>query len=180
MVPSCSSTICWKSYHFFIELLLHIYERLVGIYVWVYFCVLYSVRLIYVAITWPIPHHTDFCAAVLSHSLVYDPLLCDPMDYTPPCSSVHGDSPGKNTGVGSLALLQGIFLTQRLNLHLLHLLLWQAGSLPLMSPGKPLDDYSFVVKSGSLIPPGPFFLLWNCFGYLVFLCFHMNCDFLMF
>ena len=27
--------------------------------------------------------------------------LCDPMDYSPPGSSVHGDSPGKNTGVGT-------------------------------------------------------------------------------
>ena len=26
--------------------------------------------------------------------------LCDPMDCSPPRSSVHGDSPGKNTGVG--------------------------------------------------------------------------------
>ena len=26
--------------------------------------------------------------------------LCDPMDCSPPGSSVHGDSPGKNTGVG--------------------------------------------------------------------------------
>ena len=33
----------------------------------------------------------------------------------PPGSSVHGDSPGKNTGVGCHALLQGIFLTQGLN-----------------------------------------------------------------
>ena len=30
------------------------------------------------------------------------------------------DSPGKNTGVGSHSLLQGIFLTQGLNLGLLH------------------------------------------------------------
>ena len=30
------------------------------------------------------------------------------------------DSPGKNTGVGSHALFQGIFLTQKLNLDLLH------------------------------------------------------------
>ena len=43
------------------------------------------------------------------------PTLCDPMDYSPPGSSVHGDSPGKNTGVGCHALLQGIFPTQRLN-----------------------------------------------------------------
>ena len=32
--------------------------------------------------------------------------LCDPLDCSPPGSSVHGDSPGKNTGVGCLALLQ--------------------------------------------------------------------------
>ena len=35
------------------------------------------------------------------------PILCDPMDYSPPCSSVHEDSPGQNTGVGCQALLQG-------------------------------------------------------------------------
>ena len=46
------------------------------------------------------------------------------------------DSPGKNTGVGSHVLLQGIFLTQGSNPHLLHLLHWQAGSLPLVPPGK--------------------------------------------
>ena len=32
------------------------------------------------------------------------------------------DFPGKNTGVGYHFLLQGTFLTYRLNLHLLHLL----------------------------------------------------------
>ena len=35
--------------------------------------------------------------------------LCDPMDHGPAGSSVHGDSPGKNNGVGCRALLQGIF-----------------------------------------------------------------------
>ena len=40
------------------------------------------------------------------------------------------DSPGKNTGVGRHALLQGILPTQGLNLHLLCLLHGQAGSLP--------------------------------------------------
>ena len=29
------------------------------------------------------------------------------MDHSPPGSSVHGDSPGKNTGVGCHSLLQG-------------------------------------------------------------------------
>ena len=41
--------------------------------------------------------------------------LCDPMDCSLPGFSVPGDSPGKNTGVGCHALLQGIFPTQGLN-----------------------------------------------------------------
>ena len=41
------------------------------------------------------------------------------MDCNPPGSSVHGDSPGKNIGVGCHALLQEIVPTQRLNLYLL-------------------------------------------------------------
>ena len=65
--------------------------------------------------------------------------LCDPMDCSPPGSSVHGDSPGKNSGVGYHALLQVIVLTQRLKWCLLCLLHWQAGSLPLAPPGKPQD-----------------------------------------
>ena len=35
--------------------------------------------------------------------------FCGPMDCSPPGSSVHKDSLGKNTGVGGCALLQGIF-----------------------------------------------------------------------
>ena len=46
--------------------------------------------------------------------------LCDPMDCSPPGSSVDGDSPGKNTGVGCHALLQGIFPTQGSNWGLMH------------------------------------------------------------
>ena len=46
--------------------------------------------------------------------------LCDPMGCSPPGSSVRGDSPGKNTGVGGHALLQGIFPTQGSNLGLSH------------------------------------------------------------
>ena len=44
--------------------------------------------------------------------------FCKPMDCSPPGSSVHGDSPGKKTGVGCHALLQGVFPTQGLNPHL--------------------------------------------------------------
>ena len=69
------------------------------------------------------------------------PTLCNPMNCSSRGYSVHGDSPGKNTGVGCHALLQGIFLTQGSNLHILHLLL-QVCSSPLMLPGKP--TYIFV------------------------------------
>ena len=43
-----------------------------------------------------------------------------------------------SSGVGYRFLLQGIFPTQGLNLHLLCLLHWQVGSLALVPPGKPL------------------------------------------
>ena len=46
--------------------------------------------------------------------------LCDPMDYSLPSSSVHGNSSGKNTGVGCHVLLQRIFPTWGLNPGLLH------------------------------------------------------------
>ena len=42
------------------------------------------------------------------------------MDCSPPGSSVHGDSPDKNIGVGCYALLQGIFPTQGSNPGLPH------------------------------------------------------------
>ena len=48
------------------------------------------------------------------------PALCNPMDCSPPGSSCPWDSPGKNTGVGCHALLQGIFLTQGSNPRLLY------------------------------------------------------------
>ena len=51
-----------------------------------------------------------FCLVTRSY-----PTLWDPMDCSPPVSSVHGDSPGKNNGVGCQALLQEIFPTQGSN-----------------------------------------------------------------
>ena len=51
---------------------------------------------------------------------------------SPPRPLCPWDFPGKNTGVGCYALLQG------LNPHLLCLLYRQASSLPLAPPGKPL------------------------------------------
>ena len=49
------------------------------------------------------------------------------------------DFPGKNTGVGCHFLLQGIFLTQGMNLHLLRLLHCQA-IVYLSHLGKPLEE----------------------------------------
>ena len=46
--------------------------------------------------------------------------LCNCIDCSLPGSSVHRDSPGKNTGVGCHAFLRGIFLTQGLNSGLPH------------------------------------------------------------
>ena len=76
------------------------------------------------------------CACVCAKSLQLCLTPCDPMDCSPPDSSVHGDSPGKNTWVGCHALNQGIFTTQGSNLYLLCLLHWQASSLSLVPPGK--------------------------------------------
>ena len=58
-------------------------------------------------------------ACVLSRSVMSDSLQPYGL-YSLLGSSVHGDSPGKNTGVGCHALLQGIFPTQGLNRGLPH------------------------------------------------------------
>ena len=57
------------------------------------------------------------CVCLLAQSCL---TLCDPMDCSPPGSSVLGYSPGKNARVGCHALLQWIFPTQRLNPGLPH------------------------------------------------------------
>ena len=62
--------------------------------------------------------------------------LRDPTDCSPPGSSIHGDSPGKNTVVGCQALLQGIFPTQGLNPGLL---CCRQISLPSEPPGSPQE-----------------------------------------
>ena len=55
--------------------------------------------------------YARMCAKSLQSCLT----LCDPMDCSPPGSSVHGDSPGKSTRVYFHALLQGIFPTHGSN-----------------------------------------------------------------
>ena len=58
-------------------------------------------------------------------------IFCDPMDGSPPGSSVHGISQARIVD----PLFQGIFSTQRLNLCLLS---WQADSLLLSHQGSPM------------------------------------------
>ena len=72
----------------------------------------------------PWSQHARICAKSLDH---------DPMDCSPPGSSVHGDSPGKNTGVSCHALLQGSS-QHRNRTCVSYLLHWQVGSLPLSIP----------------------------------------------
>ena len=61
-------------------------------------------------------------------------ILCDSMDCSPPDSSVHGDSSGKNTGVGCRTLLQGDLPNPGIEPRSPAL---RADSLPAEPPGKP-------------------------------------------
>ena len=61
-----------------------------------------------------------FVAAVLGLIAQSCPTVCNPIDCNPPGSSVHGDSPGKITGVGCHTFFQKIFPTQSLNPGLPH------------------------------------------------------------
>ena len=64
--------------------------------------------------------HRPVLPAVLCLVTLSCPILCNPIDCSLPGSSVHGDSPGKKTGVGCHTLLQGVFPTQGLNPGLPH------------------------------------------------------------
>ena len=78
--------------------------------------------------------------------------LCNPMDRSPPGSPVHGDSPGKNTGVGCHALLQGIFSTQGSNPGLSHC---RRILFPLSHQGSPrILEWVACSFSGDLPNPG--------------------------
>ena len=87
-----------------------------------------------------------YCGLVTKLCLThYDSMDCNPCPW---------DFPGRNIGMGSHFLLQGIFPTQGLNLCLLH---WQADSLPLSRQGSPVPcsvQFSRSVVSDSLRPHG--------------------------
>ena len=84
--------------------------------------------------------HPTHCAVAQSC-----PTLCNRMDCSPPGSSVHGILQAKNTGVGSHALLQGIFPTQAPNPGLPHCRPSHQGS-PTLHPRK------YKTESQGLVP----------------------------
>ena len=76
--------------------------------------------------------------------------LCDSM--SPACQApLSMEFPGKNTRMGCHFLLQEIFPTQGSNPCLLHLLHWQADSLPAGPPGKP-ENWGPSYKEGLSCP----------------------------
>ena len=106
------------------------------------------------------------------------PTLCDPMDCSPPGSSVHGIFQARILEWVANFLLQGTFLTQGLNPSLLH---WQVDSLPLShleSPAFPLEAAEEIIcpsspsamcrkvqESSQLLFPG--WLLWWPFAFSI-------------
>ena len=86
--------------------------------------------------------------------------LCDPMDCSLPGSSVHGNSPGKNAGVGCHALLQWIFLTQGSNPGLPHCrqilyhLSHQRSSAAAAAAAKSLQSCPTLCEPVNCSPPG--------------------------
>ena len=101
--------------------------------------------------SWQPAYYTGGCAVSPGAMLSLQSCLtlCDLMDHSPTDSSVHG----QNTGVGCHLLLQGIFPTQGSKLNLSHVLDWQAGSLPLVPPGKRFLRFSSVAQSCPTLRP---------------------------
>ena len=72
--------------------------------------------------------------------------------------------PGKNTGVGCHALLQGVFPTPGLDPHLFCLLHWQAGSSPPAHLGSPVIRYRLRIHLPRVTQPesdGPGIYAWS-------------------
>ena len=84
------------------------------------------------------PQATNICDPCLSAKSLQSCLtLCNPMDRSPPGSSVHGILQARRLESVAILFSWVSSLTRGLNSHLLCLLHWQAGSLPRAPPGKP-------------------------------------------
>ena len=103
--------------------------------------------------SWPLDHQGNPRIVILvwvcALSLQSCPTLCDPMDFSPPGSSLHGIL---QVRILELVVMPSsrvcIFPTQGLNLSPLSLLHWQLGSLRLVSPGKPI----IILNGGDFLP----------------------------
>ena len=71
------------------------------------------------------------------------PTLCNLMDYSLPGSSVHGNSPGKNTEVVCQAFLHGIFPSLGIEPRSPA---QQVESLQSEPPGKPMPPLGFLIN----------------------------------
>ena len=74
---------------------------------------------------------------LISHTMLSCVQLCSPMDWSPPESSAHGIFQARILEWGTISYSRGSSWPQGSNPHLSDLLHWQAGSLPLLPPGKP-------------------------------------------
>ena len=82
------------------------------------------------------------CCCLITKSCL---TLCNPMDYSPPGSSVQWISQARILKRVAISFSRGIFPTQGSNLHLLH---WQVGYLPLVPPWKPANAEDMSSTSG--------------------------------
>ena len=97
---------------------------------------------------WPVLHFIAFflkrlLVVVVALVAQWCLILCDPMDCSPPGSSVHGDSPGKSTGLGCHCLLQ--FACMHAWVYL----------------DNTLGNQSEATDSGASVTPGPTWLPWE-------------------
>ena len=109
-------------YYIFIAFLLCWLPSLLSIFnlLWIFplcLCMVYSISSLTVFLFFKVDYIFYYFCVLVTQSC---PTLYHPMNCSPPGSSVHGDSPGQNTGVGCHALLQGISPTQGSNQGLLH------------------------------------------------------------
>ena len=98
-------------------------------------------------------------------------IFCNPMDYCLPGSSVHGISQVRILEQVAISFSREIFLTQVLNLHLLH---WQADSLLLSHLGN--QHYLSIISSRTFLYTILIPLFAKCRSFLLHRCLvHVTC-----
>ena len=90
---------------------------------------------------------------IYTKSIQLCPTLCDPMDCSPPRSSVLGILQAGILELVAMTSSRGSSLTQGLKPGLLCLLHWQVGSLPLAPPGKPYIHVNVYHNIATIIVP---------------------------